>query len=74
LRVRTYDVNEARRRVELLLDDQFKTWEFGRVLDDSDGTRVIEYAVRLKKSASRETVLDSLRQMGAPHVVGAEID
>ena len=74
LRVRTYDVNEARRRVEVLLDDQFKTWEFGRVLDDADGTRVIEYAVRLKKTDSRETVLDSLRRMGAPHVVGAEID
>jgi hypothetical protein len=74
LRVRTYDVDGARRRVELLLDDQLKKWEFGRVLDESDGTQVIEYTVRLKKNAPREEVLDALRRMGAPDVVGAELD
>jgi hypothetical protein len=74
LRVRTYDVDTARRRVEILLDDQLKHWEFGRVLDESDGTRVLEYTVRLKKSAPREAVLENLRKMGAPDVVGAELD
>jgi hypothetical protein len=74
LRVRTYDVDVARRRVEVLLDDQLKNWEFGRVLDDADGTRVIEYVVRLKKNSPREAVLDTLRRMGAPDVVGAELD
>jgi len=74
LRVRTYDVETARRRVEILLDDQLKSWEFGRVLAESDGTRVLEYSVRLKKSAPREAVLENLRKMGAPDVVGAELD
>jgi hypothetical protein len=74
LRVRTYDVANARRRVEVLLDDQLKTWEFSRLLDDTDGTRIIEYNVRLKKSSPREAVLDTLRRMGAPDVVGAEMD
>jgi len=74
LRVRTYDVDAARRKVEVLLDDQLKNWEFGRVVDEADGTRVIEYTVRLKKSAPRESVLDGLRRLGAPHVVGAEME
>ena len=74
LRVRTYDVDTARRRVEVLLDDQLKDWEFGRVVDESDGTRVLEYTVRMKKNAPRETVLENLRKMGAPDVVGAELD
>jgi len=74
LRVRTYDVDTARRRVEVLLDDQLKHWEFGRVIDEADGTRVLEYTVRQKKNAPREAVLDNLRKMGAPDVVGAELD
>jgi hypothetical protein len=74
LRVRTYDVANARRRVEILLDDQLKGWEFGRVVEESDGTRVLEYSVRLKKNSPREVVLDNLRKMGAPDVVGAEMD
>jgi hypothetical protein len=74
LRVRTYDVPTARRRVEVLLDDQLKGWEFGRVTEDPDGTHVLEYAVRLKKTSPREQVLDTLRRMGAPDVVGAEMD
>ena len=74
LRVRTYDVEAARTKVELLLDDQLKKWDFGRVFEEADGTRVLEYTVRLKKSAPRESVLEALRTMGAPHVVGAELD
>jgi hypothetical protein len=74
LRVRTYDVASARRRVEILLDDQLKNWEFSRLFDDADGTRIIEYNVRLKKDSPREAVLDTLRRMGAPDVVGAEMD
>jgi lysylphosphatidylglycerol synthetase-like protein (DUF2156 family) len=74
LRVRTYDVEGSRRPVEVLLDDCLKKWEFTRVLDESDGTRVIEYAIRLKKNAVRDDVLDALRRLGAPRVIGAELE
>jgi hypothetical protein len=74
LKVRTYDVDVSRPPVEAMLEDQLKKWEFGRVIEETDGSYIIEYNVRLKKGATRDDALNALRRMGPPRVVGAEMD
>jgi hypothetical protein len=74
LRVRTYNVDVSRQPVEAVLEDQLKKWEFGRVVVENDGTYLVEYNVRFKKNVPRDAVLETLRRMGAPRVVGAELD
>jgi hypothetical protein len=74
LRVRTFDVEASQPRVEAYLDERLKKWELDRVLGEPDGTAILEYNVRLKKSAQPQDILAGLRTRGAPHVVGVELD
>jgi hypothetical protein len=74
LKVRTQDMEGSRRAIETVLEDQLKKWEFTRAAEQPDGTCVLEYSVRFKKNSPREGVLATLRNMGAPRVVGAEVE
>src|SRR5688572_5047171 len=73
LRIRTATPEEARHEVEQLFDAHLKRWRFGGTLHESDGTQVIEYAIQLKRNASLEGLLTTLRARGAPHVIEANI-
>jgi hypothetical protein len=73
LRIRTTMPDEARHEVEQLFDAHLKRWRFGGTLRESDGTKVIEYAIQLKRNASLEGLLTTLRARGAPHVLEAHI-
>jgi hypothetical protein len=73
LRVRTSTPEDARREVEQLFEAHLKRWRFGGTLREDDGTQILEYAVQLKRNASLEGLLTSLRARGAPHVIEAHI-
>ena len=72
LRVRTDDVEGARRAVEPLLDEHVKRWRYGGVVHEASGMHVVEYVVLLKKGGSPDEVLDGLRAAAAACVVDAE--
>jgi hypothetical protein len=73
LRIRTSAPDEARHEVEQLFDAHLKRWRFGGILREHDGTQILEYAVQLKRNASLEGLLTTLRARGAPHVIEAHI-
>jgi hypothetical protein len=73
LRIHTAVAEEARHEVEQLFDAHLKRWRFGGVLRETDGTQVLEYAVQLKRNASLEGLLTTLRARGAPHVIEAHV-
>jgi hypothetical protein len=73
LRIRTAAAEDARHEVEQLFDAHLKRWRFGGVLRENDGTQILEYAVQLKRNASLEGLLTTLRARGAPHVIEAHV-
>ncbi|MBI2071452.1 MAG: DUF4956 domain-containing protein [Gemmatimonadetes bacterium] len=72
LRVRTRNATEARATVEPVLDDRLKKWRFSGVVPEADGVVVLEYAVRLRKKMTPNTLRDALQQLGSPHIIGVE--
>jgi len=72
LRVRTRNAAEARAAVEPVLEEQLKKWRFSAVVPEAGGTVVLEYAVRLRKKMTPNTLRDALQQLGSPHVIGVE--
>jgi uncharacterized protein DUF4956 len=73
LRIRTSTPDEARHEVEQLFDAHLKRWRFGGTLREDDGSQILEYYVQLKRSASLEGLLTTLRARGAPHVIEAHV-
>jgi uncharacterized protein DUF4956 len=74
LRVRTFDVASSRSVVEPVLDAQLKRWRYGRVVEENDGSHIVEYNVVLRKHLMPESLLERVRAECAPHVIGAELD
>jgi hypothetical protein len=72
LRVRTRNAAAAREAVEPVLEEQLKKWRFSAVVPEADGTVVLEYAVRLRKKMTPNTLRDALQQLGSPHITGVE--
>ncbi len=72
LRVRTRNATEARSAVEPVLDDKLKKWRFSAVVPEADGVVVLEYAVRLRKKMTPNTLRDALQQIASPHILGVE--
>ena len=72
LRVRTRSAADARRAVEPVLGEQLKKWRFSGMVPEADGIVVLEYAVRLRKKMTPNTLRDALQQIGSPHIVGVE--
>jgi hypothetical protein len=73
LRVRTAEVEEARRAVEFLLNECVKRWKFGGVTHEADGTHFVEYGVELKHDIKPRDLLNALDVRGAPYVLGAQL-
>jgi len=71
LRVRTGNAAQARLAVEPVLDSQLKKWRLSGVVPEADGV-VLEYAVRLRKKMTPNTLRDALQQIGSPHILGVE--
>lgn len=72
LRVRTHSPVEARRVTESVLSDQLKKWRLSGVATEGD-VQVVEYAVRLRKSVTPNTLRDALEQAQSPHIIGVEL-
>jgi hypothetical protein len=71
LRVHTADADAARAPVEAVLDEFCKKFRFGGVIRQDDGTRVMEYAIQLKKTARGSDLADALHAKS--QVLDAEI-
>lgn len=71
LRLRTFDPDSSRTAVEPLFEEFLKSWNFGGVLHEKDGTHVVEYAVQLKKTARSTELLDALQ--AKTQVIGVEL-
>lgn len=71
LRVHTGDADAARAPVEAVLDEFCRKFRFGGVIKQDDGTRVLEYAIQLKKSARGVELADALHAKS--QVIDAEI-
>ncbi|MBI3981314.1 MAG: DUF4956 domain-containing protein [Gemmatimonadetes bacterium] len=71
LRVRTRDAEQARRAVERVLDDRLKKWRFSGMTPEGEVV-VLEYAVRLRKKMTPNTLRDALETVGSPHIMGVE--
>jgi hypothetical protein len=73
MRVRTYDVADARRAVEPLLDSVAKRWHEASLAKEGDGAELLEYVLVLRKSRAPEELAAQVRAAGAPHVIGVEL-
>lgn len=72
LRVRTGNAAQARLAVEPVLNAQLKKWRFSGIATEADDTVVLEYAVRMRKKMTPNTLRDALQQLGSPHILGVE--
>jgi hypothetical protein len=64
----------ARRAVESVLEESAKRWEFVRAEPGEGGVpERLQYRIRLKKSVPAESLVQSLRTGGAPHVTAVEL-
>lgn len=74
LLVRTFDGDKSRARVEALLVNYAKRWEYTGTKESQDGTHVMQYSLVLRKSATGEELLRGVRGMGTPEVIGVELE
>lgn len=71
LRIRTNDPDAMRAPVEVLFEEFLKKWRFGGVVKEPDGTKIVEYAVQLKKTTRSSDLIDALNTKS--QVIDAEI-
>ena len=69
----TGQAESVRRAAESVLESSTKRWEFVRTAPLPGGGEALEYKVRLKKSVSSDTLLESLRTSAAPHLTGVQL-
>jgi hypothetical protein len=73
LRVRTRAADGTRQLLESQLGDHVKRWRFEHTARSADGTDVLEYAIKLKKSRAPADLLAHVRETCAPDVIDAEL-
>ncbi|MBI4419943.1 MAG: DUF4956 domain-containing protein [Gemmatimonadetes bacterium] len=73
LRVRTRDPDRARLAAEPVLSDQLKKWRFSGIASEGAGVHVLEYAVRLRRKMSPNSLRDALERVGSPDIMGVEV-
>jgi hypothetical protein len=71
LRIYVDRVDDARPRVEAILDRGAKRWTLEHVAD-GNGSPLLTYRVRAKKSVGLDGLREQLLREGAPHVVAAD--
>lgn len=72
IRILTTDPVSLRAAVDPLLESEVKRWRYRGTSTNETGTSV-EYDLRLRKGFSRQSLADTVREKGAPFVVGIEI-
>lgn len=72
LRVRSSDPDGARPHIEAVLGSQVKAWQFSRLDREPDGTAVLEYRLRLRKSVPGSTLAGELRARLGPRASAVE--
>jgi hypothetical protein len=72
LRLHVTDVEGAQRFVGPFLDERVKKWQVAEITQAEDGTSVIAFDLRLKKSADLAAFIREIEH-GDPHVAGVEL-
>ena len=72
MRILTTDASLLRAAIDPVLEADSKRWRCRGVSTNETGTSV-EYELRMKKGYSRQSLADTVREKGAPYVVGIEI-
>jgi hypothetical protein len=72
LRVRTRNADAARQATESVLGTLLKKWRLSGVTAEGD-VQVVEYAVRLRKSVTPNTLRDALEKAKSPDIMGVEL-
>ena len=72
MRILTTDASSLRAAVDPVLEAESKRWRCRGVSTNETGTSV-EYELRMKKGYSRQSLADTVREKGAPFIVGIEI-
>jgi hypothetical protein len=71
LRVHTVDPGVSQSVVEAVLGECAKRWELAGLMPAEGGRFTLDYVIRLRRDG-RPGFLNTLRERGAPHVVGVE--
>jgi hypothetical protein len=72
LRLHVTQVDEAQRCATAVLEERTKRWRMAESARETDGTSVITFELRLKKSADLAAFINALEQ-GVPHVTKVEL-
>ena len=72
MRIYVDRVEEARPKVEAVLQRDAKRWTLAQVKPNDEGAGLLEYRVRPRKSVGLEGLREHLLKEGAPHVVAAD--
>ena len=72
MRILTSDASSLRGAIDPVLESESKRWRYRGVSTNETGTSV-EYELRMRKGYSRQSLADTVREKGAPYVIGVEI-
>jgi hypothetical protein len=72
LRLQVTHVEEAQRFATAVIEEHAKKWQVAEVTREADGTSVIEFDLRLKKSVDLAAFIRELER-GGPHVTRVEL-
>jgi hypothetical protein len=72
MRILTTDAASLRAAIDPVLEVEAKRWRYRGVSSNETGTSV-EYELRMRKGYSRQSLADTVREKGAPYVVGIEV-
>lgn len=72
IRILTTDPVSLRAAIDPVLEAEAKRWRYRGSSTNETGTSV-EYDLRFRKGHNRQSLADTVREKGAPHVVGIEV-
>jgi len=73
LRIRTTDIEAAKRVVRPVITEHATRWRFGGVVHTNDGMHILEYGLELPEGTNSHALRDALHRRGAPHVLDVEV-
>ena len=74
LRVHTTQVEAAQRATVPLLESKAKQWHQAQVIQKEDGTSIVEFDVRLKKSTDLSAFMREIEKSEKKHVNKVELE
>jgi hypothetical protein len=72
LRLHVTDVQEAQRLAIPIIEDRAKAWQVAEIAQEADGSSVVEYDLRLKKSTDLAAFIKEIER-GDPYVARVEL-